>query len=206
ENKLLLEATKPRVDQQIDQIGELIDMCLSPEAEMNTSLKDLVNKYFQTANTQRYGDPLVVDLDGDGIETHGADGSVLFDHDADGRATGTGWATADDGLLVRDIDGSGTIDTGRELFGDNTIKADGTKAKDGFDALSDLDSNSDGVFDSNDTAFDSVQVWQDADQDGISQANELKNLSQVGVSSIDLTVSQLNETQSFVQINVDMVA
>ena len=39
-------------------------------------------------------DPLAIDFDGDGIETMGvggANGTVLFDHDADGVRTGTGW-------------------------------------------------------------------------------------------------------------------
>ena len=45
-------------------------------------------------------DPLALDLDGDGIETRGADCSVLFDHNGDGIKTGTGWVDADDGFLV----------------------------------------------------------------------------------------------------------
>ena len=36
-------------------------------------------------------DPLVLDLDGDGIELIAANGTVLFDHNADGIKTGTGW-------------------------------------------------------------------------------------------------------------------
>ena len=32
-----------------------------------------------------------MDLDGDGIETRGADGTVLFDHNGDGMRTGAGW-------------------------------------------------------------------------------------------------------------------
>ena len=36
-------------------------------------------------------DPLAIDLDGDGIETIGADGTVVFDHNGDGVKTGTGW-------------------------------------------------------------------------------------------------------------------
>lgn len=75
---------------------------------------------------------------GDGIETRGADGTVLFDHNGDGMRTGTGWVRSDDGLLVLDRNSNGTIDTGAELFGVHTVKADGTQATDGFDALSDL--------------------------------------------------------------------
>ena len=91
-------------------------------------------------------DPLMLDLDGDGLELKPADGSILFDHDADGIKTGTGWIGADDGILVRDLNGDGKITTGRELFGTETLKSNGQKAKDGFDALADLDSNHDGNF------------------------------------------------------------
>ncbi|MBK2356768.1 hypothetical protein [Francisella hispaniensis] len=168
---------------------------------------DIAEKTRQAEQTRVFSfDPLTFDLDGDGIETVSFEQGVLFDHQSTGVKEGMGWVSSDDGLLVRDLDGNGTIDSGRELFGDNTLKADGTKAAHGFEALSELDSNADGIFDVNDTEFENLQVWQDTNSDGISQANELKDLSQVGVSSIDLTVSQLNETQSFVQINVDMVA
>ncbi|AXH29831.1 hypothetical protein CGC44_04110 [Francisella opportunistica] len=158
------------------------------------SVDKLVLDKFIQANTQRYGDPLVVDLDGDGIETRGADGSVLFDHNADGVRTGTGWVNKDDGLLVRDIDGNGIIDNGRELFGDNTIKSDGTKATDGFDALRDLDSNNDGIFDANDEAFHEVKIWQDKDQDGVSDDGELISLSDAGIDSIDLNAKIVNQS------------
>src|SRR5262245_49150561 len=89
-------------------------------------------------------DPLALDLDGDGLETVGAAADVLFDHDADGVRTGTGWVKPDDGLLVWDHNGNGQIDSGRELFGDSALKSNGQLAKDGFDALADLDTNADG--------------------------------------------------------------
>ena len=139
------------------------------------------------------GDPLTLDLDNDGIETMSVNEGILFDHENKQVREGTGWISEDDGLLVRDLDNSNTIDSGRELFGDNTIKSDGTKAVDGFDALSDLDSTADGVFDSQDQAFDEVQVWQDKNQDGISQANELKSLTEAGIESIDLAHNDVNQ-------------
>ncbi|MDD2829543.1 MAG: hypothetical protein PHW18_08225 [Sulfuricurvum sp.] len=81
-------------------------------------------------------DPLVLDLDGDGIETIGVSDArnVLFDHDGDGIKTATGWVSADDGMLVLDRNGNGTIDNGGELFGDRTI-VDGKRAQNGFAAL-----------------------------------------------------------------------
>lgn len=98
-------------------------------------------------------DPLVLDLDGDGLELTAASGNVLFDHNADGIKTGTGWAGADDGLLVRDLNGNGSIDSGRELFGVDTVKRNGQLATQGFDALADLDSNGDGQITSADAAW-----------------------------------------------------
>ncbi|KWT82821.1 hypothetical protein WDL1CHR_06296 [Variovorax sp. WDL1] len=70
----------------------------------------------------------MLDLDGDGLELKRADGSILFDHNADTIRTGTGWIGSDDGILVRDLDANGTIDSGRELFGIDTLKSDGKNA------------------------------------------------------------------------------
>ncbi len=154
-----------------------------------------VNSFFlQFKNwTPPRTDPLVLDLDNDGIETIGIGGTVVvFDHNADGIRTGTGWVKSDDGFLVLDRNGNGTIDSGRELFGVDTLKSDGGLATDGFDALSDLDSNTDGLFDQNDDEFAHVQVWRDFNQNGISTSNELFSLSQLGIVSIELNATSQN--------------
>ncbi len=143
-------------------------------------------------------DPLALDLDGDGIETTGIGGwgTVLFDHNGDGRRTGTGWLSGDDGWLVRDLNGNGTIDNGSELFGDNTTLSDGTRAADGFAALADLDSNGDGVIDASDAAFGELKVWQDLNQDGISQAGELKTLSELGITALSTGATANGQVQN----------
>ncbi|UIT47164.1 calcium-binding protein [Xylella fastidiosa subsp. multiplex] len=132
-------------------------------------------------------DPLVLDLDGDGIETVAAGKHILFDHDGDGIKHASGWVKPDDGFLVLDRNGNGRIDDGSELFGADTILANGHKATSGFEALRDLDSNGDGLFDATDTRFADVRVWRDLNQDGQSQANELFTLSSLGIASITLT-------------------
>ena len=106
-----------------------------------------------------------------------------------------------------DRNGNGTIDSGRELFGDNTILTHGPRAGQtaahGFEALADLDSNLDGQFNSADAAFSGVKLWKDANQDGISQAAELFTFAELGVASINVsgTASQVNlgggNTQTF---------
>jgi hypothetical protein len=136
-------------------------------------------------------DPLTFDLDGDGLETVGtATSSVYFDHDADGVKTRTGWVAADDGLLVLDRNGNGTIDNGTELFGDATpmsAAAGGGRARDGFVALRQQDTNSDGVVNANDANWANLRIWQDANQDGISQAAELRTLASLNISGINVT-------------------
>ena len=118
---------------------------------------------------------------------------MLF-RSADGIQTTSGWVKPDDGLLVRDINGNGLIDTGRELFGDSTLLANNTTAANGFAALTDLDSNADGVIDAADAAFGELKVWQDVNQDGISQAGELKTLAELGITALNLTRTSSNIT------------
>jgi hypothetical protein len=102
-------------------------------------------------------DPLILDLDNDGLETINVADGAYFDHDGNGFAEQTGWASSDDGLLVIDRNNNGTIDNGQELFGDQTILQNGQTATDGFQALAELDSNNDGVIDANDAAFSNLR-------------------------------------------------
>ncbi|HEB4876664.1 TPA: hypothetical protein R0C45_004907, partial [Kluyvera ascorbata F0526] len=88
--------------------------------------------------------PIILDLDGDGIETRGLQDRIFFDHDGNHFAENTGWVSADDGLLVLDKDGNGKIDSGNELFGNNTVLSNGSLAANGYEALQELDTNGDG--------------------------------------------------------------
>lgn len=140
-----------------------------------------------------YYDPIILDLNSDGIiQTIDDNGyfGALFDHDGDGIRTATGWVDKEDGLLVRDIDGNGKIDNGKELFGDNTILKNGQKATSGMEALADIDDNADGIIDDKDQAFNSLKVWQDKNGDGISTSDELLTLAQAGITSINLIDKQ----------------
>jgi hypothetical protein len=151
----------------------------------------------------------MLDLDGDGLELKRADGSILFDHNADTIRTGTGWIGADDGILVRDLNGNGSIDSGRELFGIDTLKADGRNAVNGFDALADLDSNADGQLNTADLAWNTLQVWRDLDQDGVSDAGELLGLEALRINRIGAAGSTTNATggsQAGTTVNGNFIA
>ena len=146
-----------------------------------------IKKKTQTAST--IPSPIVLDLDGDGVETINVVNGAWFDHAADGFAERTGWAGCEDGLLVRDINGNGTIDSGRELFGSETLLANGSKAANGFEALGSLDTNSDGVIDAADAVFSELRVWKDANGNGRTDAGELLSLAEAGVQSINVNYS-----------------
>ena len=95
-------------------------------------------------------------------------------------------ANGGDGILALDVDHSGKIESGNELF---TPNFNGGHFADGIAALASLDGNHDGKIDSQDQAFGELVVWQDANHNGISETGELAKLSDLGIKSIDLATT-----------------
>jgi RHS repeat-associated protein len=156
-----------------------------PKSESRTSSNAAQN----AAGTAARGklDPLVLDLDGDGIELVSIeDSTVQFDLNADGFTDQTGWVKGDDGLLALDENQNGRIDDIRELFGDATT--------DGFIELKTLDSNNDNLINARDAKFAELRIWQDFNQNGITDPGELNPLAQLNISSISLTTTSSNVT------------
>lgn len=138
---------------------------------------------FYSAEVFTSWDPLMIDLDGDGIETVARFNGTHFDLDGNGFAEDTGWVHADDGFLVYDENEDGEI-SGSELFGNATT--------DGFTELSTHDSNSDGKINSSDTIFSDLQVWNDVNRDGYAQSDELFSMADLDIESISLNASVVN--------------
>jgi Ca2+-binding RTX toxin-like protein len=159
------------------------DLLTGKLAQSYTELQQAI-----VANVRRV-DPLIFDLDGDGIETLSLSGSsAFFDLDNNGLAENTSWVAPDDGLLVLDRNENGIIDNANELFGDQTLLSDGvTYASSGFAALAEFDENNDGVIDALDSIYTLLRIWQDLDSDGVTDSGELKTLAQLGIVSIGLT-------------------
>ena len=152
-----------------------------------------ISDFFRAKNWRWPSDPIILDLDGDGLETVGLAANIHFDHDGDGVLTKTGWAGKDDALLVWDRNANGAIDTGAELFGDFTVLPNGTLAPNGFAALAALDSNGDGILDASDPAFAELKLWRDSSQDGVSQGGEFITLAEAGIVSLNLANTLKNQ-------------
>ncbi|WP_107820362.1 calcium-binding protein [Neisseria sicca] len=174
-------------------VGDITDYWLD-KLEDSKIFDDYKNPVNRDGKYHIY-DPLILDLDGDGIETvsHNGYKGALFDHDGDGIRTASGWVASDDGLLVVDRNGDGIINDGKELFGDSSVLKDGTKAAHGYAALAEYDSNGDGVVDAKDADFDKLRVWRDLNQDGVSQKEELFTLEEVGVQSLNVAYQDTNQ-------------
>jgi hypothetical protein len=104
--------------------------------------------------------------------------STFFDLNDAGSAVQTAWVSGNTGLLARDLNSSGTIDSSAELFGSPTI--------DGFAKLAALDSNHDLRIDNNDDAWSSLAVWKDDNSDAVTQSGELHSPASLNIASIDL--------------------
>ena len=131
-------------------------------------------------------DPIVVDLDRDGLELLPIQRGVNFDLWATGRPTAVAWPAADDGLLALDRNGNGVIDNGSELFGNTNLVFE-----DGFAQLSALDSNLDSVIDAQDARFGDLRVWRDANVNGVTEPGELFSLATLGVLEIPLAAAEV---------------
>lgn len=127
--------------------------------------------------------PIIFDLDGDGLDLISLNSStVTFDQNGDGILDRTGYVGPNDGLLVYDRNRNGTIDNGGEI----SFVGDKEGAKTDLEGLAGFDTDSDGQITSNDSRFAELQVWQDRNQDGISQIDELRTLAEAGIVSITL--------------------
>jgi hypothetical protein len=134
--------------------------------------------------------PVVIDLNRDGELRYG---QVTMDVNGDGLLDVTKWAGAQDGVLVWDKFADGLVhDNSQYAFAQyaTTYRMDAlgqARSATDLEGLADaFDSNRDGVFDAQDAQFAEFKVWQDANQNGVSDAGEVRSLVDWGIASINL--------------------
>lgn len=131
--------------------------------------------------------PIVLDLNHDGQLAYT---NVLMDVTGAGVLSNLSWAAPSDGVLVWDKYGDGTIhDQTQYAFGD---PAEGIGDLQGL--ANKFDSNDDGAFNASDAQFSQFQVWQDKNSDGLVQTGEMQSLSDLGLSSLNLTSDGVKTT------------
>lgn len=145
--------------------GENISLSQS-EVEVSLSVQRGVQQ-------QKKVDPLILDIDGDGIETSGIERGILFDLEANGNLTSSSFVQGDDVLLALDRNENGAIDNGSELFGTQH------GAENGFEELKKFDDNRDGVIDRQDSVFSRLLGLRRQ-----SSGLETVSLAQLGVKGI----------------------
>lgn len=178
-------------------ISSVVGMCYpdigATSDYINSEIQRINDLFSQSKSWSPPRDPIILDLDGNGLETVGLTANIHFDHDGDDVLTRTGWVGKNDALLVWDRNANGHIDTGAELFGDFTPLPNGTLAPNGFAALAALDENSDGVIDASDPLFGELKLWVDADQNGLTGEGELISLADAGIVSLNLSHALKNQ-------------
>jgi hypothetical protein len=121
---------------------------------------------------------------------------VVFDLLGTGKKQVTSWVDRHDGLLAIDLNGDGQINSGNELLGSGTQLANGNKAADGWQALTQHDTNMDGHINAADAVFSQLRVWVDANGDSVTDAGELRTMDDVGIVGINLAADDAMVAQN----------
>ncbi|MBF0131463.1 MAG: FG-GAP repeat protein [Magnetococcales bacterium] len=144
-------------------------------------------------------DPIVLDLTGNGIDLVDIQHGVHFDMALTGKTQATGWVGPEDALLAWDRNHDGRISDATELFSERMFD----DAHSGMAALTRLDNDNNHLLDALDAAYADILVWQDFDQDGVSDPEELATLAQKEIATIPLETTANGSWQQGNQILTD---
>ena len=124
------------------------------------------------------GDPLVLDVEGDGLDLRETSEGVLFDLTGSGRVVRTAFVQGDDALLFYDANMNGLLDGGAELVGNRV------EGLNGFEELARMDENGDGRVSAADPAWEFLRLFQDENGDGRASPLEVALLEEAGLTEL----------------------
>jgi len=153
-----------------------------------------------------FNSPVVIELSGNGFSLTSAADGVDFDINGDGIKERLAWtaANSDDAWLVLDHSNNGSIDNGRELFGNyspQTKPPRGIPAN-GFLSLAEYDKtpnggNSDGVINHLDAVFSRLRLWRDENHNGIAEVMELHTLVELQLATLELNYKESKQMDAY---------
>lgn len=126
--------------------------------------------------------PIVLDLNGDGLDLTGVDSSMVVSQLSSGELARTSWVGPMDGILAYDRNGDGQINRLSEI----SFVGDKEGARTDLEGLEAWDTNGDGKLNALDDGWSKLLVWVDRNQNGRSTAQELRSLEEAGIAEIDL--------------------
>ncbi len=156
------------------------------------------NLYNPNGDTGPYGEephatPIILDLDSNGINIIDKyDSIVSFDINQDGINDSLSWINSSDGVLLFDRNYDGLLSNIDEISFINDFVGAASDAE----GLLGFDTTKDGFLDLNDVSFNNFYVWQDINNDGISQSDEILSLEELAITSISLEVNDRSKLDS----------
>jgi len=172
EDAVASSAAQMQADESADSVRAFFEQIELRYTRVEVSVEDAQPKQ---------ADPLVLDLNGDGVEVGNAQPFDIF---GSGTAVLTPFPTGGDAYLALDRNGNGVIDSGQELFGDQH------GSQHGFAELAKFDANLDGIIDAADPVYTQLLLFGDLNDDGSARPDEVAGLRSAGISAIDLRYEQ----------------
>lgn len=142
--------------------------------------------------------PIIIDLNGQGLDKAFTTRAVAFDLDGTGPIEQLLWLSPAFAFLAIDRDGDGRIGSGLEI----SFTQDKAGAKTDLEGLAAFDANGDFMLSAGDPRFGDLRLWQDLNSDGVSQAAEIRTLTQAGIAAIGLTPTPTGQSLATTAGNV----
>lgn len=116
-----------------------------------------------------------------------SESKIKFDFYDNNKLLKTSWVGPNDAILVYDHNDNKQVDLAKEIV----LTEWSIEAKTDFEALlCNFDTNQDKIFNKEDQEFYKFYLWQDNNQDGVSQDGELTGLEEAGILAIDFNTQE----------------